>query len=346
VLDFRNLLKEMISSELDEITLSQGNARVENLFEHFLDAHDIGFFKHVQIDQIRSRCDTVDCVKKAISKLSPKNYVSANIVETEDQYALHMVKKGDYVYFRLGNTEVTNLGEYFLGVIQVKFKYGNARFMKNSFDLKMCEVVWSNIATEYLGKGFGKIMYSLVYRYLSSKNVAFSSGTQLFEGSQKMWFNFIPTIADNFGVILHSSFFIPITKEEMIKEGYKLGDRGNVDQCIAIGNPPKLIQKVIDGLNGLSFTKGEFGMLMLPNSINNKLQTDGESKKVYFSYILDTSNSIKDLMKYLEEYSSFTDDDIIRYTHSTKKLKSLILGFDDVNIIVREENGSLDWYPI
>ena len=334
----------MISSELDEITLSQGNARVENLFEHFLDAHDIGFFKHVQIDQIRSRCDTVDCVKKAISKLSPKNYVSANIVETEDQYALHMVKKGDYVYFRLGNTEVTNLGEYFLGVIQVKFKYGNARFMKNSFDLKMCEVVWSNIATEYLGKGFGKIMYSLVYRYLSSKNVAFSSGTQLFEGSQKMWFNFIPTIADNFGVILHSSFFIPITKEEMIKEGYKLGDRGNVDQCIAIGNPPKLIQKVIDGVEGLSFTKGEFGMLFIPDSINDKIYWGDE--KIYPSEILDRSNSINELINNLDEYMGSTRDDIVRYINSTKKLKSLILGFSDVNIIVREENGSLDWYPI
>ena len=54
---FRNLIKEMLSSELDEINLSTGDARVETLYDHFLDAKDSNFFRNKKIDEILTECD-------------------------------------------------------------------------------------------------------------------------------------------------------------------------------------------------------------------------------------------------------------------------------------------------
>ena len=119
-----------------------------------------------------------------------------------------------------------------------------------------------------------------------------------------------------------------------------------MDQCIAMENPPELVEKILGGLKGLSFTKGQYGILRLPFSVNEKIVNKINGKKVYPSFILDNVNSLDKLLKELNNYIVISDEDIISFVDNPKKLKSLLIVFEDMNIITREINRDLFWFPI
>jgi len=118
--------------------------------------------------------------------------------------------------------------------------------------------------------GIGKQLYTLVYKWVTSKGGALASDSILFEGSAGMWTKYMPQIASYFGVILGDAMIIPISKEEALLDKFKYFK--NTDGFIAFENPPKTLRKLLYNLKGLSFSKGEIFIVELFNySVDHNL---------------------------------------------------------------------------
>jgi hypothetical protein len=184
-------------------------------------------------------------------------------------------------------------------------------------------------------------MYTLVYQYVNGLGAALISGTMLFEGSQKMWFDFIPSIASFFGVVVEDIFF-PIDKGEITRD--IMG--GDVDCVIAMENPPKEIRKIAYNMKGLSFKKGEYGMMRVRAGINDKISLKaGESKNPKFEYtmfsnMVDESPTMITLLKQMERLGMGDPYDVTNTT-DWKDLKACVFSFENANIIVKETGGRL-----
>jgi len=268
----------------------------------------------------------------AFSKIIKSKALS--VITTDDGPELLVLKidKGSYLC-TIVNPYAVTIGEYFIGLIKVreikKERYGGIS-LAQSVELPALQIYWSDVAVEWRGKGLGKQLYSLVYKWATSKGYALASDDTLFEGSAGMWTTYMPEIASYFGVVI-DNIIIPITKEEALLDKFKFFK--NTDGFIAFENPPKLLRKVYYNLKGLSYSKGEIMVINLDNySINKPLEGD----QTIFDYI-EQSSSIPQLLKTLYEEVEYGEDAGKRlpFTSSQKNAKVVILTFRDSILLVK-----------
>ena len=126
-------------------------------------------------------------------------------VGSSGNFMMIMKKQGNEMIFVLCNKSATLITEFFAG--QIKVSKGDSSYKissKKFFKLNTYQVHWSNIALEHKGQGIGKLMYTMVYEYVTHNlNGALLSDSILYQGSQKMWMQYIPTIASYFGIQLN-----------------------------------------------------------------------------------------------------------------------------------------------
>jgi len=214
-----------------------------------------------------------------------------------------------------------------------------------------------------MGQGLGKLIYEMVYKYVTSEGAALVSDTILFEGSQKMWMSYVPSIANWFGAVVRD-VYIPISKEEMVSSAKSIADIS--DSLVAMENPPALIRKVANNFKGLSFSAGQYGVMQVRYGINKKIykseklvfdpkldhwrsKSDKEIAWTYPSNLIDEANSLKDLIWRLRQYglnTSITSGTGVGDAANLASLKSLAIAFDDAIIIVKETGGRLTWVAI
>lgn len=257
-----------------------------------------------------------------------------SVITTDDGPELLILKidKGSYLC-TIVNPYAVTIGEYFIGLIKVreikKERYGGIS-LAQSVELPALQIYWSDVAVEWRGKGLGKQLYSLVYKWATSKGYALASDSILFEGSAGMWTTYMPEIASYFGVVI-DNIIIPITKEEALLDKFKFFK--NTDGFIAFENPPKLLRKVYYNLKGLSYSKGEIMVINLDNySINKPLEGDQN----IFDYI-EQSASIPQLLKTIYEEVEYGEEAGKRlpFTSSQKNAKVVILTFKDSILLVK-----------
>lgn len=281
------------------------------------------------------------------------------LVTKRDGYELRLQKKGKELHYHLCDPKAKYIYEYFIGIIQTES--GVRRFQldpKKAFNLTCYQIHWSNVASEHMGKGLGKLMYTMVYEHVNGMGAALVSDSMLFEGSQKMWFDYIPSIASFFGVVVGDIFF-PIDKSEVKRD--VMG--GVVDTVVAMENPPIEIRKLINNVKGLSFKKGEYGMMRVRAGINDKISLKvGESKNIYtfndkddrwdvkkntkfqytlFSNLVDESPTLIDLLKKMERLQIVEIYEIVSATSEVTNLKTCVFSFTNANVIVKETGGRL-----
>ena len=274
-------------------------------------------------------------------------------------YELRMKKDGKELIFHLVDPKAKFVYEYFIGIIKTENGMRSYRFnTKKSFNVQTYQIHWSNVASEHMGKGLGKLMYTMVYQYITGLGAALVSDSMLFEGSQKMWFDFIPSIASFFGVVVEEIFF-PIDKSEVTRD--VMGN--TVDSVVAMENPPAEIRKIAYNMKGLSFKKGEYGMMRVRAGINDKIalkagdtirtftfndkddrwQSKPNNKFEYtlFSNMVDEAPTMISLLKRMEALDVADVYDVTNWTGQPMNLKACVFSFENANVIVKETGGRL-----
>ena len=284
------------------------------------------------------------------------------LITSGNGYELRLEKKGKNLTFHLVDPKAKYIYEYFIGIIQTESGTRSYRLNpKKAFNLMCYQIHWSNVAAEHMGKGLGKLMYTMVYEYVNGLGAALVSDSMLFEGSQKMWFDFIPSIASFFGVVVEDIFF-PIDKGEVTRDVM-----GNVvDTVVAMENPPKEVRKIAYNVQGLSFKKGHYGVMRVRAGINDKIsitvgQTirtftfnddeDGDSrwtskpnkeyKYTVFSNLVDQCPTMLILLKRMEQLDMVNRYELVNGTSEATDLKACVFSFTNANVIVKETGGRL-----
>ena len=275
------------------------------------------------------------------------------IVARSGGYELRKRKSGKIIEFHLVDPKAKYIYEYFIGIIEVEPNRRTYRIdSKKAFNLKCYQIHWSNVAKEHQGKGLGKLMYTLVYQYVNQAGGALVSDSILFQGSQKMWFDYIPSIASFFGIEVNEIFF-PIDKSEITRE--ILGN--GVDHVIAMENPPKEIRKIAYNVKGLSFKAGQYGMIRIRAGINDKIELNNislskssdfwaqkptkKSEYTMFSNMVDDAPTIIVLLKRMQGLGMADVYEAQNWTGEPSNLKACIFSFTNANVIVKETGGRL-----
>jgi hypothetical protein len=237
--------------------------------------------------------------------------------------------------FAITNPNAPTIGEYFIGLIKatdIAEEYYSLSSLKNTMDLPALEIGWSIVANEWRGKGIGKTLYSLVFKWATSKGYGLASDSVLYDGSAGMWTTYLPEIAQYFGVVI-KNIIIPISKEEAKLDKFKFFE--NASRFIAFNNPPKTLRKILYNTQGLSYSKGQIVINSLSEySVNEPLDTNGEFD--IFDYV-EEHNSISELLKSLRKDVSYDSDlsSFFPFAKSQNSAQVAILLFSDVTVLVK-----------
>lgn len=307
--------------------------------------------KHIELTQVN---------QKLLDYLDKYEKVGSN-----GNYTMILKKSGKEWNFLLCDKSAKYLTEFFIGVIKVEKGVRSYSFSpKKAFNLDVYQIHWSNIALEHKGKGLGKLMYTMVYEYISGPlGGALLSDSMLFQGSQKMWMQYVPTIASYFGIVVEDVFF-PIDKSEIGAD--VMGN--NVDHMVAMESMPVEIRKLAYNVKGLSFKSGEYGVLEVHENINAKLEKTkkgygfgdprwddwgeydnktGKFKKpekpvqTYFSNLVDEATTISGLIKKMENDYDMNTGSLTSNTGEIANLKACVFSFENANVIVKQTGGKL-----
>jgi hypothetical protein len=259
---------------------------------------------------------------------------------------------GDNKYY-LSNPNAKVTGEYFVGIIKTELNEGDFYNLKKGFGVQIETVHWSNIALEMRGTGAGKLMYTMVYEYVKSKGRAFGSDSMLFEGSAGMWMNYMPSIAKYFGIIVND-LMLPIAPEELTKKNKAAFELYGVDGFVAMETPPPMVRKIAYNVKGLSFIKGEYGVVKMEGKVNDRLDVTKFSKDMFGSRTRVPKSEFARFVDYVNNFSTIKAllnspiDYSIRDTIGTKKTKykTVLFAFEDAVLVVKQLPNGLSVTPL
>ena len=237
--------------------------------------------------------------------------------------------------FVITNPNAPTIGEYFIGLIRatdVSKKYSSLSSLKDSMDLPSLQIGWSVVANEWRGKGIGKSLYSLVFKWATSKGYGLTSDSILYDGSAGMWTTYLPEIAQYFGVVIND-VVIPVSKEEAKLDKFKFFE--NAERFIAFNNPPKTLRKILYNIQGLSYSEGQIVIIGLEDySVNEPLDENGEFD--IFDYV-EEHDSIPELLKSLRKdvQHDYNLGSFFPFAKSQKSAQVAILLFSDNTVLVK-----------
>jgi hypothetical protein len=371
---------------LSEISLMSGDASQSDMKDMFDRAFEKGFLPKKYRKLYRADSDEAKGImyhsdtykpdkedQKENEKLVQLNKVTPKVLDylkkyetvgSSGNYIMIMKKKGNELHFMLCDKTAIALTEFFIGVIKAEKGINTYNFTPDkAFNLKTYQIHWSNVSAENKGKGLGRLMYKMVYEYITGPlGASLVSDSTLYQGSRKMWMLYIPTIARFFGIVVNDVFF-PIDRNEI---GLGVMEK-NVDAMVAMESIPTEIRKIANNVKGLSFNQGEYGVLRVRENINQKIaNTTGKEERdfnydekqgrwvatknknfkyTYFSNLVDEARTIYGLIKEMERRKM----DIHRLISNTEEflhLKVCVFSFNNMNVIIKQGAGKLIMIPI
>jgi len=315
-----------ILKEINELSMQKGHATSKSSADISIE----GMITLLSVKGMRKYDFEEDFEKnKLVEPLINDILAKNNPIGEDGQYKLFgKIQMGEHKFYLI-DTKAPTVDMVFVGTMKLeKYDEGFVYNTQTAFDLKMYQVHWSNIGVEYRGKGLGKVMYTLVYQYISSKGYAMASDNMLFEGSSGMWRTYMPSIASYFGIMIRD-VLLPVTKADVADT--TLVERADLDGFVAMENPPKLIRKIAHNVEGLSFARGEYGVVTIFG-----VNIDEEAPEFFDQPFIDAIDedkfdSLRDLSKQISKYH-----DIKTATGNTKNLKCLILTFENAIIAAKQ----------
>lgn len=259
---------------------------------------------------------------------------------------------GDGKYYLI-NPNAKVIGEYFVGIINTELNQGDFYNLKKGFGVEVETVDWSNIALELRGSGMGKMMYTMVYNYVESQGRALGSDSMLFEGSAGMWMTYMPSIAKYFGIIVND-LMLPIAPEELNKKNKPAFELYGVDGFVAMETPPPMVRKIAYNVKGLSFIKGEYGVIRMNGKVNDIIDVTKRSRGIFGQRSKDPKEESARFIDYVNNFSTLKAllnspiDYSIRDTTGTKKTKykTLLFAFEDAVLVVKQLPNGLSVTPL
>lgn len=272
---------------------------------------------------------TLPVTDKKFKKALKNNMRSTG--QESDRYKL-VKTKGDGVYYMV-DKEATVAAKVFVGVIKIDTLQDSAYVydLKKGFELKAQQVGISMVAEELMGKGVGKLMYTLLFDLLQSKGEALASDSTLFEGSAGMWLRYMPQIADYFGIMI-ADVILPIPKEELTEANKKkLAAVSAGNGFVATNNPPMMLRKLANNLKGLSFVNGEYAVAnwTQSNIKEKEFQVDGEDYSLAEVIDQELITDVKQLAKQTVRLYSTQET-------NPKNLRTLVMLFRDAVVVVKQ----------
>jgi hypothetical protein len=175
----------------------------------------------------------------------------------------------------VGNTKylvkpsAKNWKEYIVGSVDVEEVVGKP------YGLRGGQIVLTYISKPYRGQGLGALMYYMVlvhYENLFSDNI-------LYEGSRAVWTNKIypATQLGGFFGVETGGFYAPLTLEDAKND--KIMKMQDIVSYVASTSPSPQMVKLQNYLDGLSLSKGEYGIYTYKKSSEefDELVSDSES---------------------------------------------------------------------
>jgi hypothetical protein len=159
--------------------------------------------------------------------------------------------------------------EYIVGSVDVE------EVSDKPYGLEGGQIVLTYISKPYRGQGLGALMYYMIlvhYGNLFSDNI-------LYEGSRAIWINKIypATQLGGFFGVETGGFYAPLTLEDAKND--KIMKMQDIVSYVASTNPTPEMIKLQDYLDGLSLSKGEYGIYTYKKSSKefDELVSDSES---------------------------------------------------------------------
>jgi hypothetical protein len=203
--------------------------------------------------------------------------------------------------------------EYIVGSVDVEEVKGKP------YGLRGGQIVLTYISELYRGQGLGSLMYYMVlvhYENLFSDNI-------LYEGSRAIWTNKIypATQLGGFFGVETGGFYAPLTLEDAKND--KIMKMQDIVSYVASTNPTPEMIKLQDYLDGLSLSKGEYGIYTYKRSSED------------FDDLVSESESLEDII---------TDQDMIYHdVVANANPEAILVKARDVLFIVTKD---LDLIPV
>jgi hypothetical protein len=336
-----------------EINFSSGHASSD-------DAQDISSSamsdNGIDYEFAQKRKDDYDELKIPVSDPIFQNQIKKKFITIAESNGYKLITSkstGSRNIYYLINPNAKVTGEYFVGVIKTELNNGEFYNLKKGFGVEVETVHWSNIALHMRGTGAGKFMYTMVYDYVKSKGRALGSDSMLFEGSAGMWMHYMPSIAKYFGIIV-SDLMLPIAPEELNKKNKPAFESYEVYGFVAMETPPPMVRKIAYNVKGLSFIKGEYGVVKMEGKVNDILDVTKRSRDIFGQRSKDPKEESARFIDYVNNFSTLKAllnspiDYSIRDTIGTKKTKykTLLFAFDDAVLVVKELPNGLSVTPL
>jgi hypothetical protein len=345
---------------LSEIHLVGGDASTTDMKDMFDSAFDKSILPKKYRNLYQSTSDEANAIpQNQVTRETLKFLDKYEKVGNSGNYIMILKKRGSELEFLLCDKGAKYLTEFFIGVIKAQKGVNKYNFTPDkAFNLKTYQIQWANIADEHKGNGLGKLMYKMVYEYVSGPlGAALVSDSSLFQGSQRMWMQFIPDIASFFGIVVQDVFF-PIDRSEI---GASIGS-DSVGMMVAMETIPTEIRKIIHNVKGLSFKGGEYGVIRVRDDINKKIAVSTDAPEKDFNYDSDNGVWIPKKNKNFQytHFSNLVDEAITIYGLVTKmenldmnvgpvisntdnitNLKACIFTFNNMNVIIKKTGGKL-----
>ena len=306
--------KSALSSVEEALWTQKSHMQGDSLKEMYIQAQRYFYFT-----------ENIESVKKVITKIKKEG---GKLVSKSGNYGLYFDTTKNYFLVDHNASSPVNMFVGRMQVTPVKELFNVDP--KTAFKQQIYGVRWSNIATEKMGLGLGKLMYSLMFNHVSNNlQGALMSDMVLYKGSFKMWLNYMPNLAEYFGVV-QGDFILPISKEELEKFAKSARAVQAVDGFIAMDNPPKKIRQMGYNVRGLSFFEGEY----------SSFYYEQEGSKDFIDFLeANEPKNIDTLIKKFGRPSAIG----IGTVKSTKRLKAAFFMFKDAMIIVRDLGNKLSW---
>ena len=277
---------------------------------------------------------TLPVTDKKFKKALKKRMLSTG--QESGQYVLVKSKgdaSDDMTLYYLVDKEATVAARFFVGLIKIGSLQDSAYTynLKKGFELKAQQVSLSMVAEELMGKGVGKLMYTLLFEMLQSKGEALASDSTLFVGSAGMWLRYMPQIADYFGIMI-ADVILPIPREELTEANKKkLAAVSAGNGFVATNNPPMMLRKLANNLKGLSFVNGEYAVAnwTQSNIKEKEFQVDGEDYSLAEVIDQELITDVKQLAKQTVRLYSTQET-------NPKNLRTLVMLFRDAVVVVKQ----------
>lgn len=359
-----DLLKEIVSKELDEIDLMSGDADVStslDLLAEYIYEGPRDFYKLLKQVGIDVNVWRINKDPKIDELPDPRivEYIKKNAVDSQGQ--LYVLVNKDKNSSRLVHSLFKidePLKTMFVGKIATRDSEGPYS-MKRMYGVDGKQVGWSHFAKEYKGLGYGSFLYDTVlYRY-----GVLESDDTLYQGSQKMWMYHMPRVSEFFGGTVKnpdgwgggtgkgvSTLVIPLTVDDVMDRGFVKKSLGSF---VAFHDSvPSEVIKTATLSNGLSYREGTLGIMFFNLSIKDRIWDDAEKgEEEYDSFHPVGSLSFIDWLESEKDDTSFEEivwamtkiSDMHYYKLKPDVAQVVFVLAEDATVVISKKGDSYDY---